>query len=59
MHVCVAQAPAGKNDWSTNEQSVSKQTGLGGAVWADDLQLRKPPPSIKTSQHYYSRCEKS
>ena len=34
MHVCVAQAPAGRNPIL---KSVSKQTGLGGAVWADDV----------------------
>ena len=36
MHVCVAQAPADKIDWSNPmRKSVSKQTGPNGAIWAD------------------------
>ncbi len=42
MHVCVAQGPAGRIDWSNSmRKSVSHQTDLSGTIWADDLHFRK------------------
>ena len=39
MHVCVAQAPAGRIEIGVPmSRSVSKQTGPNGAKWADVTQ---------------------
>jgi len=38
MHVCVAQAPTGRIDWSANEQKCPIEFSASGTIWADDVQ---------------------
>ena len=67
MHVCVAQAPAGKIDWSypyaekcllefsvSDPNGLTTYTGLGGAIWADNVhstRILQLPPSISFVLH--------
>ena len=60
MHVCVAQAPAGKIDWSNNEQKCLLAFSVSGAIWADDVQVANRPLTChrELKQHValYSPC---